>query len=258
MGRSSLSLEAANLDALVEEGLELLQGGDYDPEDVLRLCRHERQRACANLLLYLDTAGFQEGLQRAALAYLHLLQRRAKLQDPDPYWFARSAGVPYLDALAANDRALAAEVAAQSTATHTRDMEDEDDFAYFVALAELAAPRPDPSRVQAALEAYERALRGAESPRLDALRAIRAGDADGFGAALGALLRAWRERVEEERSTGMADPYFANVEAHVCVEGLALVQLARWYGLATESEYPSLPGPALALEASAGRPDLWR
>ncbi len=257
MGRSSLSLEAANLDALVEEGLELLQSGDHGPEDVLRLCRHERQRACANLLLYLDTPGFQAGLQRAALAYLFLLERRARLHDPDPYWLARSAGVPYLDALAANDRALAAEVAAQSTATHTKDMEDEDDFAYFAALAELAAPQPDPARVEAALEVFERATRGAASPRLDALRAIHARETDGFGAALGALLRTWRERVEEERSTGAADPYFANVEAHVCVEGLALVQLARWYGVATEAESPSLPGPALALAPPASRPDLW-
>lgn len=257
MGRATLEFEVRNLDALVEEGLDFLGSGSFEGEEVLRLARHLRQRACAALLQHLDVGAFQEGLQRAGLAYLHLLEHPQALSSPDPYALARSNGLPYLDALASGDRALAAQIAGRSASAPTAGMEDEDDFAYFAALGQLAAPAADLPAVDAALAAFEQALAGAGSPRLAALRAIRSRDAAAFDDALVGVVQAWEEAVAAEKASGTADPYLANIEAHVCVEGLALARVARWHGLPTEDSYPFLPGPAVSLPAPEDRPSLW-
>lgn len=257
MGLASLKLESANLDALIGEELRALDGGVVEPESVLRLCRYERQRACASLLRALDSEDFRDRLAKAGLAYLFLLDRRAALRDPDPYYLARSAGAAYLDALASGDRTLAAEIATKSTPTWTADMEDEDDFCYFAALAATAAIPPEPDLVDRTLAELARSLRGAASPRLDALRAIQRHDGSAFEEALEALLSAWGTQTEELRRSGTADPYFANIEANICVEGLALVHLARAHGLSTSESYRYLPRHALDLPGARGRPNLW-
>jgi hypothetical protein len=257
LGRATLGLEASNLDVLIDEGLALLAARACGPDDVLRLCRHQRQRGCAALLMSLDTPVFRQRLAKAGLAYLHLFENLASLPDPDPYYLTRSAGIPYFDALASGDAPLAAAIALKSTPTLTVDMEDPADFAYFVALAELAGPAPDPARIAPALAQLAAALSGAPSTRLPLLTAIHQRDDEAFEAALPAFLAEWKAHVTEVCSKGTADPYFANLESHICIEGLALVQVARTFGLATKPAYPFLPEAALDISAPYARPELW-
>ena len=100
-------------------------------------------------------------------------------------------------------------------------------------------------------------MNGATSARLDALRAIQQRNETMFDLALKAILANWEKHVEERRTSGIADPYFVNVEAPVCIEALALVQVARIHRVPTQRSYPYLSQLALDLPTVSGRPDLW-
>ena len=71
------------------------------------------------------------------------------------------------------------------------------------------------------------------------------GDANAFNAALNGIIEQRCKTLEAERKSGLFDPYFHQTEAHIFVEGIALVRLARWRGLRTLRAYRTLPEPAL-------------
>jgi len=256
MGPSNIRLESSNLDALIREQLTELRAGRVDARRVLLLGSYQRQRACASLLLGLDTADFGRRLVKVGLGYLFLLDRRSSLQSPDPYYLARSKGTALFDALAAGDLSLTRDIAEKSPAKWTEGMEDEDDFRYMAAVASLAE---GPASVTAApaLDELKRSLGGAASARASVLLAVQQRDHGAFEEALEALLLGWANRAEKARKSSVASPYFVNIEAHICIEGLALVRLARQHGLSTAEAYPFVPKEALTVPELPARPSLW-
>jgi hypothetical protein len=254
MGLNNLKLEASNLDELIEMKLSPLRGGGaIQAKAVMLLCSYQRQRACASLLLKLDGADFCRRLVKSALAYLFLLENRTKLQVPDPYLLARSKGTPILDAIAATDWSLAVEIAAKSTPQWTVDMEDEDDFWYFATLGTMVGP----GGASSAADPMARLIASGGAARAKVLESILNRKQDAFETALADVLSSWEKQANKARASPTASPYFANIETNICVEGLALVQLARKIGLPTAESYPFLPKHALEITPPSTRPTIW-
>ena len=257
MGLNNLKLESSNLDELITMKLSPLRvGGAIQAKAVMLLCSYQRQRACASLLLKLDGSDFCRRLVKSALAYLFLLENRTKLQVPDPYLLARSKGTPILDAIAATDWSLAIEIAAKSTPQWTADMEDEDDFWYFATLGAMVGPGGASSAADPMARLIA-ASGGADSARAKVLESILNRKQDAFETALSDVLSSWEKQANKARASATASPYFANIETNICVEGLALVQLARKTGLSTAESYPFLPKHALEITPPSTRPTIW-
>lgn len=259
MGIKQLEFTNANLGELIDIRLEALRKGPVHPKHVLDVARCYRRLGCGMLLANYDATGFFFCLHLAADAYLQLLERKSLWPDLDPYYLARARAEPLLDALALGGVDLVRRIDERMPRTWLKGMEYEEDFWFFTLLPRLLLPETRQDDLEDGLDRMAQALEGIEFPRYDVLKALVHADARGFEQALLALSDAWRAEGERERKGGLGNPLALATEAHVFIEGLALVRVARARGLDTCSQYPLIPPPAL-IEPRAGMPrePIWR
>ena len=210
-----------------------------------------RAHAILRLLVDGNPDGFSNDLVMSGQARRGWLRRCARQGYAD-YFLAFSRSGSMLDAVAAGDLALAAEIFGLSPAEVRKGDEYPDDFWWQRFLGLLLAGAPAVA-LDAALRALEAEVEGAGA-RLATARALRARDAAAFDGAFRALL-AEREAVNaEEAGRALEEPALA-VGAQVYVEGIAVLKLARHLGMDVEPEYPMCPGMALLPRPPAAPPD---
>lgn len=200
-----------------------------------------RAHAILRLLIDADSAGFSNDLVMSGHARRGYLRRCARQGHAD-YFGALSRSGAMLDAIAGNDRALAAEIFSLSPPEWRKGDEYEEDFCYqrFLGLHLSGAPPVDRSVL---LGRFEGAA-GGGGARLAICRALDARDARRFEEAFSDLLRTREEEIQEDRS--LADEEVAvAVGTKVFIEGVAVLKLARHAGIPIAREYPMCPMLAL-------------
>lgn len=249
MGIKSLELTNSNLETTIGLRQEALRKGPPEAEKVLKLCSELRRLGCGALLSSYETERFGQCLYLAADIYLQLLEGRGGWPHLEPYDMARSRGQPLLDALAIGDWELAERIGRSMEPRWCQGLEYEEDFCFFECLpllATRAAGKPlAGAALQDSLDRIRRATQGIDYPRLGAVEALAQASAERFEEALLALIAERRAEVARQRKSGLGDVIFLSTEAHVFIEGLALVRLARALGLRTRSQYPLIPPAAL-------------
>jgi|GEM_PF-3286375 hypothetical protein len=223
-----LELALGNLRHALARDEERQAGSEEEAGRVLALCERHRQLACGVWLADLDVEGFRRHLLQGARAYLGLLREREGRPGLDAYALCASRALPLVDALAGGHGGAAREVAERMTPRWTRRMEPRADFLFFHALGGLARGE----EVAGVLD--EASGAGLESPRFDVLRALAAGDVRAFESALEARVDEWQGELEQQRRREALPPEAASTEAHVCLEAVALLHLARGRGLRAE------------------------
>lgn len=218
------------------------------------------RRMGTGALLHDDVEGGFGFLSRAARAWLHLLASVPAHRTPG------SEGMPFLDALACEDRAAASGIA-RLTPTAPKATEDPEAFWFLRVLMDVHL-RASRKRVRADLDAWE-ALRSpsdASALRLATVRALVEVDAVAFEAALSKQARTYGRAARREREAEMLHPDVAATTAHVSVELLALAALGRRAGLPLPKVLPMVPacalsatGPVPLPRAGAWKsPGVWR
>ncbi|RYZ43713.1 MAG: hypothetical protein EOO71_02320 [Myxococcaceae bacterium] len=241
MGPRQTETLQGNLGYLAAKRLEVLAERP-DAKLALEAAAFIRQAGCSELLSNMDSRTFFQALRQSAGVYLDLLERRNECSAHDAYYLARSKAFPFFDAVAAQADELVARMLPLLSGEWMRRMEPEEQFRYHEVLSILAGGT---GALEAAMQSFERSLDGGESARYDAAQALVVGDADAFNAALDTLIAQRCKALDAERKSGLFDPYFHRTEAHVFVEGIALVRLARRRGLHTLRAYRTLPEPCL-------------
>ncbi len=242
----------ANASMEIEESLPMMAGGRVDPRRVLSFCRSYRRRAISSLFLDGQTGPFYDDLQRSGTAFREFLETAADDSK------VTSQSVPLMDAIVAGDEETAAAIARHSRVTWNPDYEYEDDFLYMTFLMGRFFLDHDISALDSTLARYETVLDGGEDVRLDLCRAIMEGDDDAFDEALLTLLdshgRQYREGMEADE---LIEDDWAT-EGYLCIEGLALVRLARRGGINPDWNYRFVPSIVHQGQASSFDANSWK
>jgi hypothetical protein len=190
---------------------------------------------------YLLTAGdqerFRESLVRSAHARRYFLRKsRDTGNDQDPR-LALGRTEAFLDALAAGHLALANEIGDLSGDVWHANWEYEDDFYYYLFLHRILPSNNAAGRASLfeLLTRFERALQGADAPRLDVCKALFDRDNGSLREAIHLLMearktemrKAWQRNLERD-----ADACVYWARGLVSIEGLAVLRIAEVTGLA--------------------------
>lgn len=179
---------------------------------------------CSNLLISADKGGFYKNLIWAGFTRRHFLKRSVAERGTDDFHLARSRCESFFCAVAAGDLPLALEIGDLSPRGWMPDGEYDDDFSYHFFLY-LLLKGGDAQPRAAALEKFEEALQGVESPRFDICKALHAVSAAEFEAAFRALIEERVAWAEDGGDLFSDDATFAP-RSHIFVEGLALLRIA--------------------------------
>ena len=228
-----------------------LQTGSPDWQSVLELCRHHRIVGIGTFLLGAEGSKLHDGLYRSGRTYSHFLE----VLGPDSA--ALSRGIPFYDALACGDFDAVSRIVERSPREWRPDLEYEDDYLHVDFLMSHFFRDAPEDACEAVLERFEEVLEGGDAPRLAVCRALFTGDDELFEDGFTGLLANDAERNDGLLRQELVEPEVAATEAHVHIEGLALLRLAERKGLVTRHEYPRVP----SLGRSTPRPyteDGWR
>lgn len=250
MGIKELEFTIENIGHLIDLRLQALREGTVHPKHVLDVCLLYRRMGCGTLLANHDADTFFYLLYQAADTYLQLLERKHVWPTLDPYYLARSRAAPLLDALALGDEALVRRIDALAEPRWQAGMEYEDEYWSLRLLPRLARPDTPRAELFDLLDRLERAVDGAEFPRYDVLKALVHGDSEAFEEALLRAIEDWQSRMERLRKSGTGNPLALATDAHVFIEGLAFVRLARARGLRLRTQYPLIPPLSLSAPPS--------
>jgi hypothetical protein len=204
-----------------------------------------RAHAILRLLVDADGNGFSNDLVMSAHARRAWLRRCARHQYAD-YFLALSRSGSMLDAIAADDLQLAAEIFRLSPTAVRLGDEYEDDFFWQRSLGLLltGAPRAE---LDTALAALANAADGARPALANALGARDAAAFDeAFQSFLGEL-----EAANEEEAGRAEEEVAVAAGTQVFIEGIAVVKLARHLQIPIADEYPMCPTLALVLRKPA-------
>lgn len=259
MGIKELEFATENIRQLIELRLEHLREGTVQAHHVLDVCQLYRRQACGVLLANNDVEGFQRLLYQSADAWLQFLTRKHLWPDLDGYSLSRGHAEPLLDAVAVGSAALTRSLDERVESHWQEGLEHPEDYWFFQLLPKLTSSSTPQDELLHGLDRMEETLEGAEYPRFDALKALTLRDSNAFEAALLATITAHRARMDKSRRSGMGNALGLLTDAHVFIEGLALVRVARARGLRTRSQYPLIPPIVLAWQGLPTQPcqPLW-
>jgi|SRR5688572_10011671 len=248
---------AAQLMPEIQDGLLVVASGYPITElsgTLETLSRCFQSMAICRLLETADTVKFRDNLARSAFARRFFLRKSSEANNTTDRRLAISRSEAFFDALAAGHGLLAREIAARSIVEWHQGWEYEDDFCYVRYLhhvvmepASLGTPASGER-----LQQFTAAVASDEPPRLAVLRALDARDSQAFDAALRALLDE-RDAQLQERKERLLDPDLETFlhwpRTFVCVEGLALISIARAIRIDVADDLPLCP-PLARLELS--------
>lgn len=241
------------------ESLASVRWPDVEVATIQELCTRYRRLAICELLLDANTEAFADCLYNSGRAYLALLQRIDRSALQSQYHFCTSRAQPFLDSLAADDVDTARAMAPWSASNWARGDEYEEDFRYMRFLMDVLAHGTTSSQASACLQGLRVVATGFDSARLGVCESLQATDARAFDLAMVEFLQQREECVAEERGNPSADPEFLRTEAPICIEGIALVKLARVLGMEVRIQAPGIPRWAFTRRKKAfPPPDAWR
>ncbi len=205
-----------------------------------------RAHAILRLLIDANREGFSSDLVMSGQARRAWLDRCARSRYAD-YFLALSRSGSMLDAVAAEDWALAGEIFKLSPSAWRQGDEYEDDYCYqrFLGLHLTGGAEEE------ALVGLERAAERGDG-RVAFCRVLHHKDATQFEAAFQRMLERRASDIVADKQLADEDLSTA-IGTQVFVEGIALLKLARRAGLSLAAEYPGCPSLAL-LPGEPGRP----
>jgi hypothetical protein len=218
----------------------------------LEFCRHFRVKGIASFLLSGAAAPLYQELSKSGRAFLDFLGRG------DDAAKATGRSMPFFDAVAALDVECARAIAARSRRTWNPERELEDDFLYVRFVMTRFFLDGAASEATATLTRWTDLVADEPAVKLDLCRALSAGIADDFHDALCRWLAQQAEEYAELAAVDGLVPAVAATEAHVSVEGLALLRLAEAIGMTVATEYPLIPSLARTRLSMAFDADAWR
>jgi hypothetical protein len=236
----------------IDEALPVLLSEKPALKLTLNTCRWYRQMGVGFLLMFGTPARFFEHLFKSGRCFLHFLEAN----DDGPKVTSKAA--PLFDAIACNDRAGAALIAARARQKWNPDLEYEDDFLYVHFLIQRFFLGVAPDVLAATLRRYEDVLEGQKDFRLGLCKALLGRDQAGFDAAVEALVDALEAHYDKQRGREVLDPDEAATTVHVSTELLAWLRLAGEAGLATLPSYPMAPDIARGTPRAFPAPDAWK
>lgn len=195
------------------------------------------------LLTDVDVEAFRARLVRSGHARRYYLQRCQIEQVTDDYHLALSRTNAFLAALAAGHLNVAREIAALSPTAFSPAWEDVEDYAFMallhaIVLDSQAFPTADQ---QARLDDFIAAEE--KGPRVDAMKALFARDADAYRKALLDLMEKEQLQVDDDRTSNEViegdAAYWPN--SHVSILGLAMLKLGELIGLTIPNPIPRCP-----------------
>jgi len=202
--------------------------------------------AVCHLLQSGASEGYRENLLRSAHARRFYLSQLAAREITNDRRLALSRTEAFLDAVAAGNHRLAAEVGRLSVTEWHEGWEYEDDFCYYRCLHLLVDASPSQESA-AVLARYEKVLDGEPEARFLALRALHDRSAEPFVENLVEFMQQ-RHLKAEERKEVLLEPDFAAYthwpRTFISVEGVALISLARAAGMQIGGNIPLCPPEA--------------
>jgi hypothetical protein len=243
---------------ILHDTLPRLLSGSVTHAELLRICESHRIVGIVGFLLDADPDELHGRLFDAGRAYLFGLGS----MTGDEVIVSRA--LPLLDALACRDDRGALDIARLLAPVPWRaDREYDDDFLFMAWLAqwvrEELAEGGRTTELKARIElltALEAVANGA--PRATLARALEDGDGQTFGTALEALLDAYQAHQRLLVARGAVSDEVAATLPYLCVEGLALLELAQRTGLRVALDHPAVPEFARARKAPPFSPNAWR
>jgi hypothetical protein len=245
----------AFVNALIAQA-ERSQGSAALGEVTDELCRHYRALAICIMGDDGDVDGFFHWLLHSPLARRHYLTTVASRGLGEPKHSCSSFVDPVLDAMAARQWGLAADIVRLTSAEWLEGEEYEDDFCYGDFLRKIVTQSE--GELDALLGRWRKAVEGANDPRLRVAEAFRDRDAGELQVTLGSLLRATEAHAQEmaDPSTGsvFADdyPFFPN--RWISIEGMALLAAAERAGIPVDYELATCPRAARTASYAPFRP----
>ncbi|MFY0523313.1 hypothetical protein ACN28I_09065 [Archangium gephyra] len=225
-----------------------------------KLCTQYRRLAICSVLLEADIEPFFSCLSKSAQAYLSILQRIDWSIVIDRYYLCTSRALPFFDAIAADDFDTARSMVPVCASTWAREDEYEDDFLYVKFLMDVLRVGVKSEQAIATFSRFQ-AISGAQAPaRFRLCEALLAGDERKFEMAWAGLLLERSQELARERANPGADPEMLRTEAHVFIEGVALLRLAASLGMRIQNLYPQSIPEWLLARPQRPRPEplAWR
>ena len=240
MSTKNLAIYRAN--ALLEaEELESAMDS-LDEARVVRLCQCHRIAGIASLLMSANAGEFRNSLSRSARAYARFSQRAAQNEK------LNSLAAPFFDALSAGDIGAARTICANRAPEPNLGEEYEEDFLYHTILMGMFFGAADNTNL---LARYEKLAVEHADLRFDVCAALATADPGEFEDALCAYLDDYQRRYAEAlgKNTILLDQFMT--EGRVCVEGIAIVSLARSRHIDVGTEYALVPSVARPTELAS-------
>jgi hypothetical protein len=203
-----------------------------------------RAAAIIVLLTKADSDAFCHNLIRSGRCREIYLRRLNAAGITDDHHQGSGRFNAFLDAIAADDFALARSIADLSPTTWHQGHEYEDDFCYAQILSGLIARSRDAQALEALLKRFEAVLNGEPEPRLDIVRAIAANDHAGFEIAFESLLARHADQIEQDKARHKLEDAEVIAERQILVEGVALLRIAERLGFPLQAEYRFCPSLA--------------
>ncbi|WNG20180.1 Imm49 family immunity protein [Cystobacter fuscus] len=254
---SSLEIDQENIRFILRSLLDSLRSGPQPLElegvTTQEISIRYRRLAICSLLLDASTASFYRLLSHSSQAYLSVLRKVDWSTIASSYYLCASRALPFFDAIAASDLGTARDIAQASALSWMEEDEYEDDFLYMRFLMELTSDRQSPGLARM-LQRFRKVAAGSAPARLKVCEALIARDGAAFGAAMEELELERQEELERLRRNSGTDPQRLSTEAHVFIEGLAVVRLAGMVGIETAHQYPGIPSLVVAT-SKAVKPD---
>jgi hypothetical protein len=194
------------------------------------------------IMAWLDQKDEQQllaNLSRSARAWAMFL-RRAKKFDPPPPHFVSGRIDPILDGIAAGDIEGVGVIAKAAPSEKQGRAEYEDDYCYARLLMGLAAKVVDKAALVPLVERYRQFEDGA---RVAACAALIARDKQAFHRSLGLVIANFKKDADALYARTEDSPELT-ARCSVCVEGLALLRLAKNLSIPAGARYPLCPSKA--------------
>lgn len=192
-----------------------------------------------------DSDAFLHNCMRAGLVWKAFLERcLAEEGGKDDHNFVSGLFAPFLDALAARDWPLAAQLALLPPKDYREGHEHESDHAYARALFELFKGNADRAVFDPLCDQCSDAGDETSRARAEVLRAMADRDQAAFDGAFTALVDVRRRSVQADVARRQMATPAELTHREVYVEGVALLNLAERLGLDTSATYPLCPALA--------------
>lgn len=240
-----------DLQWVLEQSLPHLRAGRFDDDHVLGACRQWRRRGIGRFLMSARPSELWADLARSSSALA------AHLTATGGRNVAASKCEPWFDAVVIGDWAGADVIARGASTVLLPDLEYEEDYLHVKLLQALTAGRQGKAALERMLVRQRELAVEGPAARTEVGQALVDADAGALSDALERLLGERALRYAEARAAEVVTEEEWATEAHVCIEGLAIVRLAERLGLQVEPGLQFIPDLLRAAPLPATSPQAW-